>query len=107
MKYWSSIGRRAAGYRREEVLNQVILMGRLAAGPELRKTASSPSAAFRLAVDRNYTPRGQEKQADFISVVAWRQTAEFAARFFNKGQLMAVEGSIQTRQSGPATAALL
>lgn len=80
------------------MLNKVILMGRLVADPELRQTAGGISVAtFRIAVDRNYTPQGQEKQADFINCVAWRQTAEFITRYFSKGQMIALEGSLQSR----------
>ena len=80
------------------MLNRVILMGRLTAAPELKTTTSNvPVCAFRLAVERSYTPKGQEKQTDFISVVAWRSTAEFVSKYFDKGQLVALEGSLQTR----------
>ena len=79
------------------MLNRVILMGRLTADPELRKTASDLSVtSFTLAVDRNYG-KGADRQTDFINSVAWRQTAEFISRYFSKGRLMAVEGSIQVR----------
>lgn len=81
------------------MLNRVCLMGRLVADPELRHTPSGVSVAtFRIAVDRSYTPKNEERQADFISIVAWRHTAEFVSRYFRKGQLVALEGSIQTRQ---------
>jgi len=81
------------------MLNIAILMGRLTADPELRYTASNnvPVTSFTLAIDRRFKT-GEEKQADFINVVAWRQTAEFVSRYFHKGQLVAVEGSIQTRK---------
>ncbi len=79
------------------MLNRVILMGRLTADPELRKTASDLSVtSFTLAVDRNYG-KGAGRQTDFINCVAWRQTAEFISRYFSKGRLMAVEGSLQVR----------
>lgn len=79
------------------MLNHVILMGRLTADPELRKTASDLSVtSFTLAVDRNYG-KGADRQTDFINCVAWRQTAEFISRYFSKGRLMAVEGSLQVR----------
>ena len=79
------------------MLNRVILMGRLTADPELKKTASDISVtSFTLAVDRNYG-KGADRQTDFINCVAWRQTADFVSRYFKKGQLVAVEGSIQTR----------
>lgn len=78
------------------MLNTSILMGRLTADPELKYTTSNiPVTSFTLAVDRGY---GDEKQTDFINIVAWRQRAEFVSKWFNKGQLVAVEGSIQTRK---------
>ena len=80
------------------MLNVVALMGRLTADPELRHTGSNiPVTTFTLEVDRAYVKAGAERQADFIDIVAWRQTAEFATRYFRKGQLVAVDGSIQTR----------
>jgi single-strand DNA-binding protein len=80
------------------MLNVVALNGRLTAGVELRHTNSDiPVCQFTLAVDRSYVKQGQERQADFINIVCWRGTAEFASRYFVKGQLVAVEGSIQTR----------
>ena len=79
------------------MLNKIIIMGRLVADTELRQTASNVSnVKFTVAVDRNYTPQGQEKQTDFISVVAWRQTAEFINKYFSKGSMIVVEGSLQT-----------
>ena len=80
------------------MLNRVILMGRLTADPELKQTPNGISVtSFSLAVDRNFTSRGAERQTDFINCVAWRQTAEFISRYFGKGRLMAVEGSLQVR----------
>ncbi len=80
------------------MLNTAILMGRLTADPELRHTASGlPVTSFSLAVDRAYKS-GEERQTDFINIVAWRQNAEFVSNWFKKGQLVAVEGSIQTRR---------
>lgn len=80
------------------MLNRVVLMGRLVADPELRHTANNVAVTtFRIAVDRNYTPKGAERQTDFINIVTWRNTAEFVSRYFRKGQLVALEGSIQTR----------
>lgn len=79
-------------------MNICILMGRLTAAPELRSTQSGTSVLqFTLAVDRDYQKQGEERQADFIYCVAWRQTAEFISRYFGKGAMIAVEGSIQTR----------
>ena len=79
------------------MLNKVIIMGRLTADPELRQTASNVSTCrFTVACDRGYVPQGQERQADFIPVVAWRQTAEFASRYFRKGSMVIVEGNLRT-----------
>ena len=82
------------------MLNVVCLMGRLVADPELRHTQSQiPVTSFRIAVDRTYQPKGAEqRQADFLDIVAWRNTAEFVCRYFRKGQLVAIQGSIQTRK---------
>lgn len=80
------------------MINNVVLMGRLVADPELRTTTTGKSVvSFRIAVDRGYTKPGEEKQADFISIVAWERTAEFVSRFFTKGSMIALTGSIQTR----------
>ena len=80
------------------MLNLAILMGRLTAEPELRYTPSNvPVTTFTLAVNRSYTKAGGERQTDFINIVAWRSTAEFVTKYFHKGQLVAVEGQIQTR----------
>lgn len=79
-------------------LNVVALMGRLVANPELKQTQSGLSVtSFRIACDRSYCKAGQERQTDWIDCVAWRSSAEFIARYFGKGQLIAIEGSIQTR----------
>ncbi len=80
------------------MLNRVILMGRLTKDPELKQTQNNVSVAtFSLAVDRNYQADKDNKVTDFINIVAWRHTAEFVGKYFTKGQLVAVEGSIQTR----------
>ncbi len=80
------------------MLNRVVIMGRLVAEPELKTTGSGISvSSFSVAVDRNYVKQGTERQTDFINVVAWRQTAEFVCKYFAKGQLIALEGSLQTR----------
>ncbi|QEY34377.1 single-stranded DNA-binding protein [Caproiciproducens galactitolivorans] len=80
------------------MLNVAVLMGRLVADPELRHTPNDISVtSFTLAVDRSYVKAGAERQADFIDVVAWRSTADFVCKYFHKGQLVAVQGSIQTR----------
>lgn len=80
------------------MLNRVILMGRLVADPELKTTNSGISVtSFRIAVDRTYVKAGEERQADFFDIVAWRQTAEFVCRNFSKGSLIAVDGQLQSR----------
>jgi len=80
------------------MINCAIIMGRLTADPELRTTSNGNSVTtFCVAVDRSYTRPGEEKQADFINVTAWRQTANFVTRYFRKGSMIAVQGSIQTR----------
>jgi single-strand DNA-binding protein len=81
------------------MLNVAVLLGRFTADPELRHTPNGISVtSFTIAVDRSYTPKGKEKQTDFIDIVAWRGTADFCAKYFSKGQLIAVQGSIQTRK---------
>ena len=82
------------------MLNKIFLQGRLVADPELRHTQSGIAvASFRIAVDRDFKDRETgEKKADFISIVAWRQTAEFVSRFFSKGRLAIVEGRLQVRE---------
>lgn len=78
-------------------MNVVAIMGRLTYEPELRVTPSNVSVLrLQVAVDRSYTPKNQERQADFIDCVAWRSTAEFISRYFHKGQMIALTGSIQT-----------
>lgn len=79
-------------------MNKVILMGRLTADPELRQTQSGISSCrFTVAVNRNFTDKNTgERQADFITCVAWRQTAEFVSRYFNKGSMIMVEGTLRT-----------
>ena len=80
------------------MLNCAVIMGRLTATPELRTTGTGISVtSFTVAVDRAYAKQGEERQTDFINVVAWRNTADFVTRFFTKGQMIAVQGSIQTR----------
>ena len=80
------------------MLNSAVIMGRLTADPELKTTNSGISVvSFCVAVDRDYVKPGEERQTDFINVTAWRQTAEFVSHYFNKGKMIAVQGSIQTR----------
>lgn len=78
--------------------NKVILIGNLVADPELKKTQSGVSVTtFRIAVGRRFTRQGEQPQADFIDIVAWRQQAEFVTRFFTKGKPILVCGQLQTR----------
>jgi single-strand DNA-binding protein len=80
------------------MLNKVILMGRLTADPELRQTPSGVNTCqITVACDRNYVGQGQERQTDFITVVAWRSQAEFISKYFSKGRMIIVEGSLRTR----------
>ena len=80
------------------MLNCAVIMGRLTADPELRTTNNGTSVtSFTVAVDRSFVRSGEERQTDFINVVAWRQSAEFVSRYFHKGSMIAVQGSIQTR----------
>jgi len=80
------------------MLNCAVIMGRLTAIPELKTTNSGLSVtSFTVAVERAFVKAGQERQADFINVVAWRSTADFITRYFSKGSMIAVHGSIQTR----------
>ena len=79
-------------------LNTIVLMGRLVRAPELRYTQSKiPVASFTLAVERDYQPGGTEKQTDFIDCVAWRKTAEFVSKYFQKGSMAVVSGRLQIR----------
>ena len=81
------------------MLNHITLMGRMTRNPELRYTPqNTPVVSFSLAVERDYQPGGTEKQTDFIDCVAWRKTAEFVSKYFAKGDLIALTGSIQTRK---------
>ena len=79
-------------------LNKSIIMGRITHDLEVRQTPSGTAVLqFTVAVDRNYSKDGGEKQTDFINCVAWRQTAEFIGRYFGKGRMIAVDGRLQTR----------
>ncbi len=82
------------------MLNQIVLMGRLTRDPELRRTGTGvPVASFAIAVDRDFGGRneGGEKETDFIDIVAWRNTAEFVAKYFTKGRMAVVSGRLQIR----------
>ena len=80
-------------------MNKVILMGRLTRDPEVRYTSTNNTlvATFSLAVNRRFARQGEERQADFINVVAWDKTGEFCSKYFKKGQQVGVIGRIQTR----------
>ena len=81
------------------MLNKIFLQGRLVADPELRQTPSGVAVvSFRMAVDRDFKNKETgEKEADFVNIVAWRNTAEFVSRFFTKGRMAIVEGRLQIR----------
>ncbi len=80
------------------MLNHIVLMGRLTRDVELRTTQSDVSvASFTLACDRDFGGRDGEKETDFIDCVAWRSTADFAAKYFAKGRMAVVSGRLQIR----------
>lgn len=81
------------------MLNVVAIMGRLVADPELKTTPEGINVCtFRIACDRSFAQQGQQRQADFIDVVAWRHNADFLCKHFAKGGMVAVQGRLQTRQ---------
>lgn len=80
------------------MLNHIVVMGRLTRDPELRKTAAGVSVtSFSVAVDRDFSQQDGQKETDFLDVVAWRSTAEFAAKYFTKGRMAVVSGRLQIR----------
>lgn len=80
------------------MLNKVILMGRLTADPEHKQTPNGVSVtSFSIAVERNFADKSGKRGTDFINIVAWRNTADFICKYFAKGRMIAIEGSIQTR----------
>lgn len=81
------------------MLNQVSIMGRIVRDPELRRTSSGIAVtSFTLAVDRDYTTKdSDERETDFIDIVAWRASAEYAVKYIRKGDMVAVSGRIQVR----------
>lgn len=88
------------------MLNCVTLMGRLVADPELRTTTTGKSVAtFTIAVDRSFVRQGEQRQADFIRIVAWESSATFVSRYFQKGSMIAIQGRIQTRNYEDANGA--
>ena len=79
-------------------LNKIFLQGRLTRDPELRRTGSGTAVtSFSLACDRDFKSRSGDKEADFIEVVAWKNTAEFVSKYFSKGRMAVVEGRLQIR----------
>ena len=79
-------------------LNRITIMGRLTRDPELRRTQSgTPVTSFTMAVDRDFKSQSGDKETDFIDVVAWRNTAEFAAKYFTKGRMAIASGRLQIR----------
>ena len=80
------------------MLNHIVIMGRMTRDPELRRTQSGTAVtSFTLAADRDFKGQNGEKETDFIDCVAWRNTAEFAAKYFTKGRMAVVEGRLQMR----------
>lgn len=80
------------------MLNKVIIMGRLTADPEIRQTQNGTDmVSFCVAVERNFSDTNGQKQTDFIHCAAWKAAAQFISKYFSKGQMIALEGSIQTR----------
>ena len=81
-----------------QMLNKIILMGRLTRDPELRRTQSGTAvASFTLAVERDFKTRDGQRETDFIDIVAWRSTAEFVSKYFTKGRMAVVDGRLQVR----------
>ena len=80
-------------------MNKVILMGRLTRDPEVRYTQTNNTlvASFSLAVNRRFARQGEERQADFINIIAWSKLGEFCSKYFKKGQQVCINGRIQTR----------
>lgn len=80
-------------------MNNIILIGRLTAAPELKTTTSGNNVTtFNIAVERRYSGKDGERQTDFITCVAWRNTAEFVTKHFKKGDPIAIQGELQTRK---------
>ena len=81
------------------MLNRIVLMGRLTRDPELRRTQSGTAVvSFSIACDRDYAAQGAERETDFIDIVAWRGTAEFVEKYFSKGRMAIVSGSLESRK---------
>lgn len=81
------------------MLNQIVIMGRMTGDAELRTTSNGTSVtSFTVAVDRQFQKADSEKVTDFVPVVAWRGLAEFVTKYFGKGRMICVQGSLQTRK---------
>ena len=82
------------------MLNHIVIMGRMVRDPELRQLDNGTSVtSFSVAVERNYVDKTtNERQVDFLNVVAWRQTADFVCKYFHQGDMIALEGSLQSRK---------
>ena len=79
--------------------NKVIMMGRICSDPELKTTPNGTNVcSFRIAVDRRFQQKGEERKTDFFNVVAWRSTGELVSKYFGKGRMILIEGEMQTRQ---------
>lgn len=84
--------------KEKTMLNSVSLQGRLVSTPELKMTTNEiPVTTFTVAISRSYVKKGEDRQTDFVDIVAWRNTAEFICRNFQKGQMIVLSGAIQTR----------
>lgn len=80
------------------MLNSIIVMGRIVAVPEKRETSNGVSCTrFTIAVERNFVKQGEERQTDFFDIIAWRGTGELVLKYFGKGQLICIQGSMETR----------
>lgn len=80
-------------------MNRVLMMGRITNDLELSATPNGATYLnFRIAVDRNFQKKGEERKTDFFNVTAWRNTAEFISRYFGKGRMILIEGEFQTSQ---------
>ena len=81
------------------MLNRILIMGRITRDLEIKQTPSNVAVvSFGVAVDRDFARQGEQRETDFIDVVAWRQTAEFVVKYFKKGQMIAIDGRLQTRK---------
>lgn len=80
------------------MLNKAVIMGRVCADPELRQAGENYVTSFTLAVDRDFKNQAGERETDFIDCVAWRSTAEFFCKYFEKGRMAVVEGPLRVRK---------